>query len=49
MNTIYNMKHVFGVWLVEVHAPDGTPMLINHKGTEEEAWEKAMRAEPEFA
>lgn len=49
MNTIYNMKQVFGVWLVEVHASVGTPMLINHKGTEEEAWENAMRAEPEPA
>lgn len=49
MNTIHDTKQVIGVWLLDTRASDGTPMLINHKGTEKEAREKAMRAEPEPA
>lgn len=47
MNTIRDAKQVIGVWLVDTRAPDGTPMLINRKGTAEEAIEKARRAEPD--
>lgn len=40
---------IVGMWVAIAKAPGGRPMLICHKGTEEEAWEKAMRAEPEPA
>lgn len=49
MNIICDTKHVIGVWLVDTRAPNGTRMLINHKGTVEEAIEKARWAEPDPA
>lgn len=45
MNTICNIRKVFGVWLVEVRTPDGASLLINHAGTAEEALHKARWAD----
>lgn len=42
-------RNVNGVWLVGVQTPSGKKILINHKGTWEEAIEKALLAEPEPA
>ena len=49
MNTILEERIVSGLWLVKVQAPSGQLICVNHKGTQEEAREKAMSAEPDPA
>ena len=40
---------VCGMFLVKALTPSGQLVLVNHKGTKEEAIEKALLAEPEPA
>lgn len=51
MNTICQCTETAtcGMFLVKAQTPSGQLVLINHKGTKEEAIEKARRAEPEPA
>lgn len=50
MNTIcQHLDNVCGVHLVKARTPGGKYILVNHKGTREEAIQKARRAEPEPA
>lgn len=39
----------FDMWVVTARSPGGRPLLICHKGTVEEAIEKARWAEPDPA
>jgi len=43
-NTICDSRKILGVWLIKARTPEGTPLLVNHIGTIEEAQEKARRA-----
>lgn len=49
MNIILEDRPVLGLWLVKVQFPSGQRICINHKGTMEDAREKALLAEPEQA
>lgn len=47
MNRIDSARKVCGVWLLKTYTPDGSALLINHKGTKAAAIEKALYAKPE--
>lgn len=49
MNIILEDRPVLGLWLVKVQTPSGRRICVNHKGSLEEAREKALLAEPEPA
>lgn len=49
MNIILEDRPVLGLWLVKVQFPSSQRICVNHKGTLEEAREKAMLAQPEPA
>lgn len=50
MNTIcQHLDNVCGVHLVKARTPGGRYILVCHKGTREEAIQKARRAEPDPA
>lgn len=49
MNIILEDRPVLGLWLVKVQTPSGRRICVNHKGTSEEAMEKAMMADPDPA
>jgi len=46
VNTICDIRKVLGSWLVVARTPGGDSIMITHKGTCEEALQKARWAEP---
>lgn len=49
MNIILEERPVSGLWLLKVQIPSGRRICVNHKGSLEEAREKAMLTQPEPA